>query len=57
MSRTSKIARKARLSKQTKGQHAGADKRAKPKCPHQQPAPDWLVHKSSKGKGKNRVGT
>jgi hypothetical protein len=49
------MARKAALSKRTKGQHAGEDKREKPKCPHQQPSADWMKPKSKKGKGKNQA--
>ena len=48
MSKTAKRARSAALSKRTKGDHAGEDKREKPKCPHQQPAPNWCTVKLKK---------
>jgi hypothetical protein len=50
MCKTSKLARKARLSKQTKGNHKGEDTSRKSPCPHMQPKPTWAVSKSRKGK-------
>jgi|WetSurMetagenome_2_1015567.scaffolds.fasta_scaffold1222064_2 hypothetical protein len=55
MSSTSKHQRKASLSKRTKGQHAGEDKGKKSPYPHHQPKPDWVIAKSKKGKGQNKV--
>ena len=52
MSRTSKLASKAKLSKQFSGQMAGKDTNAKPKCPHQQPKASWMTVKSGRRKGK-----
>lgn len=57
MSRTSKLRSRAALSKRTKGQHKGEDKRRKGSAPHQQSKPDWAIPKSQKGKGRNRVVT
>jgi hypothetical protein len=51
MSRTSKLARKTKLSKQTKGSMAGKDGTAKMKCPHQQPKASWMSSKGGKAKG------
>jgi hypothetical protein len=55
MTSTSKHQRKAALSKRNTGQHKGEDKSKKPLAPGQQPKPDWVVAKSQKGKGKNKV--
>ena len=54
MSSTNKKARAARLSKQTKGQHKGESPGRKHSAPGQQPAPQWCVPKSRKGKGRAR---
>lgn len=51
MSKTSKNFRKAQLSKQNKGNHAGEDKTEKTHYPHMQPSPVWCTPKSKKGKG------
>jgi hypothetical protein len=52
MTSTSKHARKARLSKDHKGDMAGKDDSKKSPYPHLQAAPIWCTPKSKKGKGK-----
>ena len=55
MSRTSKLARKAKLSAQTKGHNKGKDDTRKSPVPSKQPKPVWVTPKTRKGKGRNRT--
>ena len=48
MSKINKQRNKAALKKQNKGTHKGEDKSVKPKCPHQQPSPNWATPKLKK---------
>jgi hypothetical protein len=54
MSRTAKLANKAKLSKRTKGSTAGKDTAAKMKCPHQQSKASWMTSKGGKAKGSKK---
>lgn len=56
MSRTSKLAKRAKLSKQTKGDMKGKDTHDKPRCPHQQPSATWMTSKGGSKKGKKNEG-
>ena len=56
MSRQSKLSKRAKLSKQTKGDMRGKDGHDKPKCPHQQPKPTWMTSKGGKKKGTKNEG-
>lgn len=53
MSRTSKLAKKATLSKRSKGSLMGKDDSKKSPYPHMQPKATWMTPKSNKRNNAN----